>query len=337
MTSSFKSQVDLLTALPNLTYSFEGATLRATSPPVGAIDTRVATTEWVSRLLGSSPTPPVVLAASGLNITYSSGTLVNPLTNAPIYITGTSTPLAVGASSIEYIWVRYLDSAVVASGNTPNNNLGTLLATVTTNATSIVSIITNTNAVGWAPINSPSFSGVVTAPTPPLGDNSTKVPTTSWVRSIVQSTLVGSDFPTLSITSTGTGVQWSGGSVSLVGTEYAIIGGQYTFSTSTSGVMSVYALVVGGTTTVVVSGTAPTSPNVLLGTVSVSSGVIGQVTLPSTVGFAPIASPTFTGNPQAPTPAPNDRDSSIATTGWVVDMVATKMVVGFGGYVRYIA
>jgi hypothetical protein len=336
MTSSFKSQADLLTALPNLTYSFEGATLKATSPPVGAIDTRVATTEWVSTLLGSSPTPPVVLAASGLNITYSSGTLVNPLTNAPIYITGTSTPLAVGASSIEYIWVRYLDSAVVASGNTPNNNLGILLATVTTNATSVVTITPNTNAVGWAPINSPSFSGVVTVPTPPLGDNSTKVPTTSWVRSIVQSTLVGSNFPTLSITNTGNAVQWSNGTVTVTGIQYEVISGQYTFTTNTTGVMSVYAVVVGGTTTVVVSSVVPTSPNALLGTVSVSSGVIEQVSLPNVSGFATTTSPVFTGNPQAPTPAIGDLSNSIATTEWVRDMVPAKMVVGFGGYVTYV-
>ncbi|WOL31395.1 hypothetical protein [Microcoleus phage My-WqHQDG] len=336
MTYSFKSQADLLTALSGSIYSFEGATLKATTPPVGASDTRVATTQWVSAALGLSPSPPVVLAANGLSVTYSGGTVINGLTTLPIYITGSSTPIAVGASSTEYVWVRYLDSAVVVSTVSPNNNLGTLIATVITNATSIVSVIGNTNATGWAPINSPAFSGVVTVPNPPLNDNSNKAPTTSWVRSLVQSNLVGSDFPTLSITSTGTGVQWSAGSVSLTGTEYVIIGGQYTFSTSTNGVMSVYALVVGGTTTVLVSATAPTSPNVLLGTVSVSSGVIGQVTLPSTVGFAPIASPTFTGNPQAPTPAVGDRDSSIATTGWVVDMVTTKMVVGFGGYVTYL-
>jgi hypothetical protein len=34
--------------------------------------------------------------------------------------------------------------------------------------------------------------------------------------------------------------------------------------------------------------------------------------------FAPLASPTFTGDPKAPTPSPGDNDTSIATTAFVV-------------------
>lgn len=44
-----------------------------------------------------------------------------------------------------------------------------------------------------------------------------------------------------------------------------------------------------------------------------------------TIGLAakaPLASPTFTGNPTAPTPTPGDADTSIATTGFVADAVA---------------
>ena len=37
----------------------------------------------------------------------------------------------------------------------------------------------------------------------------------------------------------------------------------------------------------------------------------------STTGFAPLASPVFTGDPQAPTPATADNDTSIATTAFV--------------------
>lgn len=35
-------------------------------------------------------------------------------------------------------------------------------------------------------------------------------------------------------------------------------------------------------------------------------------------GAAPVASPTFTGNPKAPTPAVGDNDTSIATTAFVL-------------------
>lgn len=39
-------------------------------------------------------------------------------------------------------------------------------------------------------------------------------------------------------------------------------------------------------------------------------------------GLAPIADPVFTGDPQAPNPAPGDNDQSIATTSWVNATIA---------------
>lgn len=41
---------------------------------------------------------------------------------------------------------------------------------------------------------------------------------------------------------------------------------------------------------------------------------------------APLASPTFTGDPKAPTPAPGDNDTSIATTAFVVGAVAGALL-----------
>lgn len=43
--------------------------------------------------------------------------------------------------------------------------------------------------------------------------------------------------------------------------------------------------------------------------------VLGAISNPS--GFAPLNSPIFTGDPQAPTPAANDNSGSLATTAWV--------------------
>lgn len=42
-------------------------------------------------------------------------------------------------------------------------------------------------------------------------------------------------------------------------------------------------------------------------------------------GFAPLASPVFTGDPQAPTPAPGDNDTSIATTAFVQNEITTAI------------
>ena len=46
---------------------------------------------------------------------------------------------------------------------------------------------------------------------------------------------------------------------------------------------------------------------------------------------APLASPIFTGNPQAPTPAPGDNDTSVATTGYTTAAIAAA-VAGGGGF-----
>jgi len=40
-------------------------------------------------------------------------------------------------------------------------------------------------------------------------------------------------------------------------------------------------------------------------------------------GYAPLASPVFTGDPRAPTPAPGDNDTSIATTGFVGNAISS--------------
>ena len=44
-------------------------------------------------------------------------------------------------------------------------------------------------------------------------------------------------------------------------------------------------------------------------------------------GKAPIASPTFTGDPRAPTPTAGDNDTSIATTAFVQNTVAAAAAI----------
>jgi len=49
------------------------------------------------------------------------------------------------------------------------------------------------------------------------------------------------------------------------------------------------------------------------------------------VGYAPIASPTFTGNPNAPTPVLGDNDTSIPTTSFVQATVGGRLVKSVAG------
>lgn len=51
----------------------------------------------------------------------------------------------------------------------------------------------------------------------------------------------------------------------------------------------------------------------------------------ASLGFAPLASPVFTGDPQAPTPLSTDNDTSIATTAFVKTVVAAGYLPLSGG------
>jgi len=93
-----------------------------------------------------------------------------------------------------------------------------------------------------------------------------------------------------------------------------------------------------GTQTTQLATTAFVTSAIVASTTGVSTfnGRSGAVTFLSadisSVGGALLSSPTFSGNPTAPTPAPGDNDTSIATTAFVTDAVntvSTKGVVSF--------
>jgi hypothetical protein len=65
------------------------------------------------------------------------------------------------------------------------------------------------------------------------------------------------------------------------------------------------------------------------GDISVNSS--GTVTVPGLSGKAPIANPTFTGAPKAPTPDTDDSSTNIATTAFVQAAVAAG-VAGITGF-----
>ena len=61
------------------------------------------------------------------------------------------------------------------------------------------------------------------------------------------------------------------------------------------------------------------------------TGVFALGAAPTISGFAPINSPTFTGTPQAPTPASSDASAKIATTQFVTTNVAAQVTAAIPG------
>lgn len=67
-----------------------------------------------------------------------------------------------------------------------------------------------TNAAGLAPVNSPTFTGTPTTPTPALGDSSQKIPSTAWVQNtiggILSKSVAGNANVTLTTVEAGNGI-----------------------------------------------------------------------------------------------------------------------------------
>jgi hypothetical protein len=84
------------------------------------------------------------------------------------------------------------------------------------------------------------------------------------------------------------------------------------------GIAGVVQSIVAGTNTTV-DNTDPANPIIAADTPAVAdvTGLVAELALK-----APLASPTFTGNPLAPTPSPGDADTSIATTAFVAAALA---------------
>lgn len=137
--------------------------------------------------------------------------------------------------------------------------------------------LADVTGVGGAPIASPALTGTPTAPTPSSGDNSTTLATTAFVKA--QGYVTGGPFQPLDA-------------------DLTSIAGY------------------GGTGAWLYRSAADTWSPVTVGTgLSFSGGALSCTV--SIAGLAPIASPVFTGDPQAPTPATGDNDTSIATTAFV--------------------
>ena len=137
---------------------------------------------------------------------------------------------------------------------------------------------------GGAPLASPTFTGTPAAPTPTGGDNSTKIATTAFVAGAVS----------------------------------AGAAGVASFNTRTGAVTLSNADV-----TTVLPGSATTPA--MNGTAAVGTGTTwarADHVHPSDTTRAPLASPVFTGDPQAPTAAAGDNDTSVATTAFVHAAVA---------------
>src|SRR5262245_43556387 len=206
----------------------------------------------------------------------------------------TTTDYAVG----DYVWnagnVYRAKSAVTAGtfnpaqwdkgASTPADLLASLLTVDGAGSGLDADLFDGADSALFARLASPAFSGNPTAPTPTAGDNDTSIATTQFVTSAIatQRTTDNSDF-----------VNVSGD---------AMTGALVLACSSTSPTAAP------GTNTTQTASTA---------FVGAAIGVSDSAQASALALKANIASPVFTVDPQAPTPAVSDNDTSIATTAYV--------------------
>ena len=165
-----------------------------------------------------------------------------------------------------------------------------------------------TNA-GGAPIVSPAFTGVPTAPTAAQGDASSQVATDAFVSNAIAG---------------GTVTTWNGrrGAVSLTLSDVQSVGGAPIASPSFTGT-PVVPTAAPGTANGQAASTAFVENAITAGTAGVASwntrtGAVALTLADVTgVGGAPLLSPALTGTPTAPTPTAGDSTTKIATTAYV--------------------
>lgn len=164
-----------------------------------------------------------------------------------------------------------------------------------------------------APLASPTFTGTPAAPTAAVDTNTTQLATTAFV--IAQASAVGDGTPAMN------GVAARGTSIHFARADHV-----HPVDTSRQAAATDLTQLSGfgaGTGIAVRTATNTWALRSLANGTGISlanaDGVSGSPTISvNTSVIAVLASPTFTGDPKAPTPATDDNDTSIATTAFVL-------------------
>jgi hypothetical protein len=236
------------------------------------------------------------------------------------------------------------------------------------NLSDVASVSTARTNLGAAPLASPTFTGTPSAPTPAQFDNSGKVATSAFVQRALGSYSGVAGFnsnTTLTLAQVGNAIDWfgpSGGVLTLPSGGTIPAGNAITFYNYGAGTLIVQIaggsdFIYSGTVTTTTSITLQKGDNlVLVGRGSNEIDVVGgtaSLQFYSTLGvtpapgdnstklattafaatsYAPLASPTLTGTPLAPTAAAATNTTQIATTAFTTTAVANALPIGWTAY-----
>jgi hypothetical protein len=286
----------------------------APTPALHDNDTSLATTAYVQGELAALPAAAVtsfntrtgaIVLTTG-DITGAGGA---PIASPTLTGTPAAPTQAPGSNSTALATTQFVTAAIAA--------LGIGVASFNGRTGAVVLIANDVSSVGGAMTVSPAFSGNPTAPTPAPGNNTQSLATTAFVQAAISGTTAG-------VTSFNSRT----GAVTLTLGDVTGVGGAPLASPGLTGVPTApTAAQTSNDTTLATTAYVRAALAAAPGGVSSWNSRTGAVTLQaadvSAVGGALLNNPAFTGLPTAPTVATADNSTSLATTAWVVNKLAT--------------
>jgi hypothetical protein len=234
-----------------------------------------------------------------------------------------------GWASPSFTGVPLAPTATTPTNNTQIATTAFVHAAITAAVTGVTSFNTRTGAVvltladvtgvGGAALASPSFTGTPTANTAVPGTNTTQLATTAFVAAALAAISTG-------VTSFNGRV----GAITLQGNDISAAGGVVSASPAFTGVPTAPTATTGdssfqlATTQFVAEAIAAGVSGVSTwnGRAGAVTMVVGDITA---AGGAPVASPNFTGVPQAPTATAGTSTPQLATTAFVAAALAAAI------------
>lgn len=280
--------------------SFTGYASAPTAPP-GSSTGQIATTAFVMAAVVSATSGVISFNARSGAVTLFATDIVDAggaILASPAFTGQPTGPTAApGTANTQLATTAFVTNAVGGGG----------VLTFNGRAGAITLLSADITGAGGATLASPAFSGSPTAPTAAPSTSSTAIATTAFVMAAIAASVTSFNGRFGAITLTANDVSAAGGAV-LASPAFT---GTPTGPTAATGTNSAQL----ATTAYVLAAMGAA------GGVDSFNGRAGTVTLTSTdvisAGGAVLASPAFTGNPTAPTAAPGDSDTSIATTAFV--------------------
>ncbi len=302
----------IVNAAPLSSPQFGGTPLLTSTPTANSNGLQIANTLYVDRAIAAATTGvSSVVGQTGIitlaNLTSGGvASLASPsLTGVPLAPTATG-----GTNTTQIATTQFVTSAVSASttgvsqvvGNTGAVTLtqlvtGGVAPLANPTFTGVVTIPTGASITGYAPLTSPILTGIPAAPNAAAGTSTSQIATTQFV--------------TTAITNSTTGVSQVLGNTGAITLTQLVAGG--------------VAQTTGANT---FTGANTYSANQTFGLTSQFTGVATFVAVPilpaGIVNYAPLASPSLTGVPLAPTATGGTNTTQIATTQFVTSAVSAS-------------